>query len=224
MNFSIRAIKYPVFLVLLFQCSGILGQTRFAIFTGPQAITASYHINSIKQRTDPKYGFQLGISAKIEFDTRLFFAPSIYYSLKGYKVSFNQPCYPPDSSAINNNTTVHTLETAPLLQYDFSDKPGHYFLRFGPSLDFQLYGREKFQTVDGTVTTVRRAMPYGFTAYGRYAANAVIHFGYEMTNRFLIYAYYEHGLTNLNNEDAGPNIRYRTAGISFGTYLRKKSK
>lgn len=222
MSFPLRVARYPVFLLLMLQSSGILSQTRFAIFTGPQTVSASYHINGIKQNVDPKYGFQTGISAKIEFDTRLFFAPSIYYSLKGYKVSFNQPCYPPDSAAINNNTTIQTLETAPLLQYDFSDKPGHYFIRFGPSLDFQLYGREKFQKVDGSITTVRRAMPYGFTAYGRYAANAVIHFGYESPKGFLVYAYYEHGLTNLNNEDAGPNIRYHTAGISFGAYLKKK--
>ena len=138
--------------------------------------------------------------------------------MKGYKVTLNQASAPPDLAAINNNTTVHTLETAFLLQYDFSNKPSHIFFKLGPSADFQLFGKEKFDRVDGG--HVSRSMKYGFADYGRYAVSAVLHVGYEMSNKLIFYAYYEYGLSNLNNSDTGPSIQSRVFGITIGKFLK----
>lgn len=198
--------------------SFLVAQTRFNIFAGPQVTTASYTVHGEKQNTQIKPGFQLGVGVKIEFENRLFFSPAIYYSLKGFKVTLDKPANPPDFSAINNNMNVHTLETAFLLQYDFNKNPSHFFIKLGPSLDFQIYGHEKFDCIDGTM--ISRKMNYGFENYGRYAASAVIQAGYELANTLFIYAYYEHGITNLSNADKGPTIQYRATGITIGKFFK----
>ena len=105
------------------------------------------------------------------------------------------------------------------MQYDFSDKPGHFFIKGGPSLDFQLFGREKFNTPSGPV---KRATPFGYDKYGHYLANLILQLGYELKNDFFIYGHYSQGVTDVNNADAGPRIRHRAIGISFGKFLRSK--
>ncbi|MCW3117016.1 MAG: PorT family protein [Chitinophagaceae bacterium] len=193
-------------------------QTRFNLFAGPQLTSASYQVGGAKQSTQLKPGFQLGAGAKIEFENRLFFSPAIYYSYKGYKVVLNKAANPPDPTAIDNNTQIHTLETAFLLQYDFSKNPSHFFFKFGPSLDFQLSGKEKFDRADGS--SISRSMKYSFSGYGRYAASAVLQVGYETSNNLIFYIHYAHGLTNLNNADLGPSIQHRVIGVTVGKYFK----
>lgn len=207
----------PSVFILFFLQSVVSAQTRFNFFAGPQIVTVRYIAGDEKQDVTSKPGFQLGIGAKIEFENHLYFSPAIYYSYKGYKVKLNQPAYPPDPAAINNNTSIHTLETAFLLQYDFSKHPSHFFIKLGPSLDFQLYGWEKFDRIDGM--HVSRKMNYSFTSYGRYAASAIAHVGYEF-NSYIFSLYYEYGLSDLNNADDGPSIKYRMGGISIGRYFK----
>jgi hypothetical protein len=193
-------------------------QTRFVIFAGPQASTVRYAVKDEKQNTDFKFGFQAGVGVKAEFDNNLYFSPAIYYSYKGYKVTLNRAAAPPDVTAIDNDVSVHTLETAFLVQYDFNKHPSHFFIKLGPSLDFQLSGREKFNLVDGS--RVSRNMKFDFSDYGRYAASAILQFGFETSNKFTFYIHYAHGLSNLNNADAGPSIQNRVVGITVGKYLK----
>ena len=195
----------------------IAAQTRFNFFAGAQGTTVRYYVHNIKQDVDVKPGFVVGAGAKIAFENHLYFSPAIYYSYKGYKVKFDGSAYPPDLAAVNNNTSIHTVETAFLLQYDFKNDPSHFFIKLGPSLDFQLVGKEKFDRMDGT--QVSRNMKYDFSSYGRYAASAIVHVGYEFRS-FIVTAYYEYGLTDLNNADDGPSIKYRVAGITIGSYLK----
>lgn len=194
-------------------------QNQVGIFVGPQATTAKYTINGINQTTDTKYGFHLGGVFKVPFEGRLYFTPSAFYSMKGYKVAFNQRAYPPDTLANDNNTTIHTFELAALLQIDFGKKENHLFVRFGPSLDFQLKGKEKFNLKNGTL--VNRDMPFGFDKYGHYGANLLLQFGYETKNGFSVAALYGHGIGSINNADYGPTIRHRVYGLSFGKYLSR---
>lgn len=210
--------KFLLLSIILTKGIFTAAQTRFAFFAGPQASTVHYVVRGSEQSTDFKFGFQAGAGAKIEFDNRLYFTPAIYYSLKGYKVVLKQAAYPPGLLAINNNTTVHTLETAFLLQFDFSNRASHFFLKGGPSLDFQLAGREKFDLDDGS--QINRKMKYGFGDYGRYAASAILQVGYETASRYIFYVHYAHGLANLNNADEGPSVYYRVIGISIGKYLK----
>src|SRR5258705_7773400 len=135
-------------------------QVEFNFFAGPQITKASYKVNDTKQNTDFKIGFQAGIGMKVPFENKLYFAPSLFYSLKGYKVQLNKYTFPPDPDASDNDVTLHTVEIAPLLQFDFSNKPGHFFISFGPSFDFQLYGKEKFNLLTGG--TVKKDMKFGF--------------------------------------------------------------
>lgn len=193
-------------------------QTRFGIFAGPQATSASYHITGKTQDTKFKPGFQAGICFRAPFDSRLFFYPSVFYSMKGYKVNYSLYQYPPDANAKDNNTTFHCVELAGMLQYDFSDQPDHAFLRVGPSLDFQLFGHEKFNLIGGG--TVDRKIPFDFDKYGHYSANMLAHVGYETGSGLMIFAQATIGITNISNVDEGPKIRHRAYGISIGKYLR----
>ena len=64
-------------------------QVQFTIFGGPQATSASYTLEGVKQKTSYKFGGQLGAGMKVPFETRLYFAPALFYSMKGYKVNFH---------------------------------------------------------------------------------------------------------------------------------------
>jgi hypothetical protein len=195
-------------------------QVQFSVFGGPQVTSASYAVSSVKQNTSSKTGFQLGAGMKVPFDTRLFFSPAAFYSMKGYKVKLTLPAYPPDISATDNNTLFHTFELGFLLQYDFNDNPSHWFIKLGPTLDFQLFGNEKFNTSNNGL--VDRKLPFGYDKYGHFSANALLQLGYETKSGFFLFGQYSHGLGNVNNADKGPSIRHRSIGISVGKLFGKK--
>lgn len=201
-------------------CLTGFSQYKTFIFAGVQGNNAKYSIGGIKQNTSFKIGGQAGIGMKIPFEGRLSFVPAVFYSMKGYKVKYNQSSPFPDATAINNSTNIHCVEIAALLQHDFSTDPNHFFIRIGPSLDFQLFGQETFQT--NTNTTVDRKMPFDYDKYGHYSGNAHAHFGYETEKGFFVSAQYTFGLASINNYDLGPQIRHRDIGISVGFYLKKK--
>jgi hypothetical protein len=208
---------FVLFIAFLFSLTAG-AQIRWNLFAGPQATTARYRINDIKQNRENKIGFQAGAGAKVPFEGHLYFSPAIFYSSKGYKVTFNRFAYPPDAAAVNNNTRLHTVETAFLLQYDLNLSPSHTFIKAGPSLDFQLSGREKFKT--NTNTTVDRKMKFSYGDYGHYSANILVQMGYESEKGFIIYWQYTYGLGSINNFDDGPRIRHRAFGLSLGKFLK----
>jgi hypothetical protein len=195
-------------------------QVEYGVFAGPQLTDAHYTIRGNKQETTSKIGVNAGFQMKVPFEGRLSFAPSVMYNLRGYKVKFDRPASPPDSSAIDNNVSFHTFELAFLLQHDFNLKPGHYFFRIGPSLDFVLLGNETFNT--NMNTTVDRQMKFSFADYGAYLASIILQFGYESKNGLYFYAHYNHGLISMNNKDYGPRINNRAIGFSIGKYFKKK--
>jgi hypothetical protein len=210
-KFMKKIIALSLITGIFFQSSA---HSKFGIFAGPQLSTSRYLIEGTKQPTSGKPGFQLGATYLIPVEGKLYFAPAIFYSLKGYKVKFNKQAFPPDTAAIDNNTTIHTVELAALLQYNFSSKENHFFVKAGPSLDFQLFGKEKFTKKNNT--TVDRSMVFNFTHYGHYGASFLFQFGYTTNSGITIFSQYTHGLGNLNNADGGPFIRHRVYGISIG--------
>ena len=206
--------------IILFFTFSANSQVSYGVFAGPQLTGARYTIRDIKQETTSKIGVNAGFQMKVPFEGRLSFAPSIMYNLRGYKVKFDRPAFPPDSSAIDNNTSYHTFELAFLLQHDFNLKPGHFFIRVGPSLDFILAGNETFNT--NMNTTVDRPMKFSFGDYGAYLASVILQFGYEAKKGLFVYAHYNHGLISMNNADNGPYIGNRAVGFTIGKYFKKK--
>lgn len=196
-------------------------QIQYGAFAGPQITDVRYVINGNRQESSIKIGVNAGLQMKIPFEGRLSFSPSIMYNLRGYKVKFDCPVFPPDFSAVDNNTTFHTVELGFLLQHDFKLEPGHLFIRFGPSLDFALFGKEKFHT--NTNQFVDRKMKFGFTDYGHYLASAILQFGYEDKSGLFFYAHYNYSLTTMNNADNGPGIGNRAVGITIGKYFKRSS-
>jgi hypothetical protein len=205
-------------------CTSLKAQKpTFGIFGGPQVSAAKYKIRSVKQETDFVTGAQAGVTLKIPFEANLYFSPAFYYSHKGYKVTFNAPASPPDSLAINNRTSIHTMELAPLLHFDFSNKPSHFFVRLGPAIDFALSGREEFDTREGK--QVKRKMLFSITNhYGPFTAQGILHFGYESEKGLVVFAHYAEGMGSLNNTDRGPLIKHRIAGVSLGWYFNKHAE
>ncbi|MEO5948500.1 MAG: porin family protein [Chitinophagaceae bacterium] len=207
-------------LLIFFIATSAHSQVEFGIFGGPQATSATYKIDETKQKTSYKFGFQVGGMMKVPFEGNLYFAPAAFYSMKGYKVSFNKISIPPDIDAVDNNTTFHNLELAGLLQYDFGANPDHFFLKAGPSLELQLLGNEKFNRSNDV--PVDRKIKFGFADYGHYLFNFLTILGYESSNGFTIYGQYSLGLANIINTDGGPTVRHQAFGISFGKYFNRK--
>ncbi|HEX6334336.1 MAG TPA: porin family protein [Flavisolibacter sp.] len=194
----------------------LAAQVQVALFAGPQATSTHYTVKEVQQPADHKYGGMGGVALKVPFDQNLFFFPAVYYSLKGYQVTLNNPSFPPAEQAVNNNTTVHTVEIAPLLQLDFSKKDAHFFVRMGPSVDFAFYGKERFDTSLNGSQPVERDMIFSFADYGRITAALNVHAGYEVSRGLLVFLHYSHGVGSMNNADGGPKILHRIAGISIG--------
>ena len=195
-------------------------QVQFGIFAGPQVTDVRYIIKGKKQESSIKIGVNVGMQMKVPFENKLSFAPSVMYNLRGYKINkFTGSAFPPDSSAIDINTSFHTIELAFLLQHDFNLEPGHFFIRFGPSLDFALFGNEKFNTINNS--SVDRSMKFSFSDYGHYLASAIVQFGYEAKNGLFVYGHYNYGLTTMNNWDFGPDFGNRAAGLTIGKYFKK---
>lgn len=204
----------------LFISFTVNSQVQFGLFAGPQVTDVRYTITDKRQESSIKIGVNAGLQMKIPFENRLSFSPSVMYNLRGYKVDkFNGIPLLPDATAVNVETTFHTIELAFLLQHDFNLEPGHFFVRFGPSLDFALFGNEKFTTDNNT--KVDRSMKFGFADYGHYLASIIVHLGYETENGLFASAYYNYGLTTMSNRDRGPGINNRAAGVSIGKYLKR---
>jgi hypothetical protein len=207
-------------LILLFAVPA-QGQVVFGFLAGPQATTAKYTVKNVKQPTEFKFGFHAGMNSKIFFENNLFFSPAMSYSLAGYKVTFNRGSFPPDLLAKSNNVTLHQLDVDFLLQYDIGKKPGHFFIKAGPSLSYIFTGTEQFDLITGE--QVKRNMKFGITSdYGPYLGSMVIDLGYETAKGFFIYAHYVHGLTNMSNVDGGPQIINRNIGLTLGSFLKYK--
>ena len=210
--------KICLTLLIIFCSLFSQAQVQFAAYGGPQATSAKYTVNNKKQPTQFKYGIMAGIGAKVPFENQLYFFPAIYYSLKGYKVTLNDPAFPPTEYAKSNNTTIHTVEISPMFQIDLSKNPSHFFLRFGPAVDFAFSGKERFDTVSATGrrAAVERSMVFSFGDYGRFTASGNLHFGYYSKSGWMIFGFYAHGIGSMNNADNGPVILHRIIGLSAG--------
>jgi hypothetical protein len=193
----------------------VSAQVQVVVFAGPQISSARYIIKDEKQATGFKTGIHGGAALKVPFDNNLYFFPALYYSLKGYTVDFNQHASPPSLQALNNNTTLHTIEIAPLFQVDLSRKASHAFIRFGPSIDIAISGHEQFDTAKAA-PPVSRPMVFSFADYGQITASLNLQLGYEVSRGLVISANLLNGVGNLNNADKGPRILHRVYGLSVG--------
>jgi len=212
--------RYLLFACLLLTSCLAVAQVQWVPFAGVQSTSTHYLVRDSKQEATAKTGVMAGLGLKVPFDNQLFFFPSVYYSLKGYKVALKDSSFPPSPLAVNNNTTIHTIEICPMFQVDFNKKPRHMFVRFGPAVDIAISGKETFDTVSADRRgNVSRPMTFAYTEYGRFSASANLHLGYESARGWLLYAYYNHGIGSMNNADRGPKIFHRIYGISFGWLL-----
>src|SRR5215204_4454984 len=113
-------LRFVLLLTLSFAWFSSHAQMEVAAFAGPQITSAKYKVQGQEQAVDYKMGYTVGGGLKVVFDNQLFFFPSLYYSLKGYKVVLKDESFPPSKNALNNNTSIHTVELCPMFQVDFN--------------------------------------------------------------------------------------------------------
>jgi hypothetical protein len=197
---------------VLFFCFRFSSPAQVRLFAGPQQTTAHYSVRNAKQSTDWKSGFSAGFGLINLIEGPLYFSPSLSVSRKGYKVRFDRRAAPPDTAAINNNTSINTVALAPLLQWNLSKKGSGFFLRLGPAVEVAFAGKEMFDKSQNR--SVSRSMRFHPTAYSRTSFFANVHAGFEHRSGIGVFAHYEHGLSSLNNSDNGPLILNRVVGLS----------
>jgi len=207
-------------LLLAFGMGFLKADAQLSIYAGPQLTSAKYFIRDVKQATESKTGFMAGVGLKSFLEGPVYFSPMLYFSRKGYKVTFDRPAFPPDSGAVNNDVTVNTIELAPLVQINFSKKSSYLFLRVGPSFDFNISGHEEFDSLSGKHISRDMKFSFGDYSYATVSVNAQL--GFQHRSGFVLFAHYGYGLGSLNNADYGPRIYHRVAGISLGWKLGKK--
>jgi len=210
-------VKLLGIITLVFLHLACSAQNNYGFFAGAQRTTAHYSIADEKQKTSEKYGAHAGFLIKIPFEKQLYFAPSLYYTQKGFSVNLTKPSFPPGEDAISNDIRVHAIEVAPLFQFDLSPNPSHFFIRLGPALDFIFSGTEKIGLKNGSIE--EKNMKFSFGDYGRITSSANIQVGYETASGYQLWGFYNHGLGSMNNADEGPKIRHRLFGISLGKYF-----
>jgi hypothetical protein len=99
----------------------------------------------------------------------------------------------------------------------------HPFIKFGPSFNFILSGKENYNLATGE--SIDRTMKFSTTnSYGRYNASLLGQFGFETSKGLIIYAYYLRGLISMNNETQGPSIYNSMYGITLGKFLKSKKQ
>jgi hypothetical protein len=213
--------KFVLAFLSLILAGGLYGQmtTTYGVFAGAQATTAKYKVRETEQQTGYKYGPLAGVAIKIPFENHLYFTPSFYYNKKGYSVILKDTSHPPGIDAIANETSIHTIDIAPLFMITMSAKPSHMFVQFGPVFDGVISGNERVTKKDGAI--VERPMKFSFSEYGRITASVVGKVGFESGSGFFIAAQYAHGLGSLNNADGGPSIKHRVFGFMIGKFFNR---
>lgn len=196
-------------------------KTEFGVVAGPQYTTARYFLHGKEQATTGKAGGQLGAVAKIPFEGRFFFTPSLTYSLKGFSVTLTDTSSNPGVDAVANDLRLHTAELSPLFTIYMGRQPERgFYVQFGPSLDLNLAGHENVTVKNGNV--VRRSMSFGGTGYSRLTPSLIVRLGSESKKGFFFNAFFQQGIGSLNNNDFGPAIRHRIAGVGVGKIFYRK--
>lgn len=213
----LRRMRPFLLLLLLLPFGAQAQKPEVHLFAGPQATGARYTIKNAKQEVDPRFGAMAGIGLKVPFENRLTFFPAVYYSMKGYEVQLDRPSFPPSELALDNRTRLHTIEIAPLLQFDLRKGTSYPFIRLGPSVDYALGGRERFTTIRGE--TIDRPMVFSFGDYGLFTAAINAHLGWQWSGGTSLFLHHARGAGSLNNADGGPQIRHRVLGLSLGWKL-----
>ena len=209
-------------LLLLFLFGFTKTNAQLIIFGGPQATSANYSIRDAQQETEHKVGFMGGLGYKTLIEGNFYFSPMVFYSRKGYKVKFDRPAFPPDSGAVNNNTSINTIELAPLVQFNFSKKESYGYLRFGPSFDFNLSGTETFDS--SHTKTITRSMKFDYGTYSHATISMNLQTGFQHKSGFTAYVFYNFGVSSFNNADYGPKIFHRVGGLALGWRLGKSQE
>src|SRR5829696_1370800 len=177
-------MKPGIFSFLLLLCLFSFSKTKaqLTVFGGPQITSAKYSIRDADQKTESKTGFMAGVGLKSWIEGPVYFSPMLYFSRKGYKVTFDRPAFPPDSGAVNNNTSINTIELAPIIQINFSKKASYAFLRLGPSFDFNISGHEEFDST--TNKHISRDMAFSFGDYSHATVILNAHLGFQHVSGF----------------------------------------
>jgi len=195
-------------------------KTQYGFLGTLKTGTTSYTVRGAAQKTSFVPGAGIGVLAKIPFEGPLYFTPSLSFSAKGFQVVLTDTASNPGIDVTRNNARLYVMELAPLLTLYLQQKGTQPFVQFGPVIDVAGFGTEQIRLNSGQ--NLSRTMKFAPDAYGRITAGLMVRLGVETPKGVFLSAQYQHGLGSQNNADLGPDIRYRTIGLSFGKIFNRK--
>jgi hypothetical protein len=219
---TLKIIMKKIVFILVFAITAFTSyaQTKIAIKGGVNYSGARVYFKkeianeNIKQPSDYKTGFGLGVHLELPFEGALFFNPSFMYNMRGYTYT---PTYG-DTTKYDN--TIHYFDISPMLSVHTKQKgKGKFVVSAGPVLGFALSGTEK--TTTNNITTSKK-MKFAFSGgYGAVDLGLKGGIGFQ-TNKVLIEAQYYYGAANINNrsEFDHRNIQNRMFSLNIGYFIK----
>ncbi|MEO5682179.1 MAG: porin family protein [Chitinophagaceae bacterium] len=204
------------FLVAALLCFSMCtsAQIQWALKAGGQINDASYKRDGAKIATGSVAGFNAAVLARIYFDDKVAFVTGIQYSAKGFTVK----TLPGDTQ---RTYRLNYVEIPILLQIDLSAKRGEgLYCKLGPTIGIGLHGKETHTGMNGMEVRNKAKLSLTGNYFGLFDASLNAALGYSFTQKFFAEAMYAYGVGNINNDQAGPNIKNRVLSLSVGYFLR----
>lgn len=208
-------MKYLITGLLALVLSSSSAQSRFGIQAGYNHNTARIHTLNTKQSTGYVPGFNIGARFKTAFEPPLHFVGVVSYNMRGYT-------YKPVGASITKiQTTIHYIDIAPMLNYDFNSLSDDHHVSFtaGPVMGIAFSGRQKI-TENGVTTS--SPMKFSFSDNYGYASFAIhTALSYHFNNKFIEGSYHL-GISSINNNEEidETNIKNRGFAITLGYWLK----
>ena len=193
-------------------------QVKYTIFGGANLNNALFKTTSYgpTEKTSATYGYHVGIGRKFYIEDNVIFSTGAIGMLKGYQVNRGRV----DTATIN--TQYYSVEVPFLLQLNLGKKDTKPYFAFGPSLGFNLSGKDKVTKANGVATTTN--MVFSFSDYARYEGSLNAIFGVQTKWGLFIEAKWMHGLGTIWNVDDSWVIKPRVASLTLGYTFGKTKK
>ena len=171
---------------------------------------------TIKQKTDPKFGFLIGVVAEVPFGSSINFRPELNFIQKGHKFSETT-----NGGTSTDKVTLNYIELPLNFVYNAPAGSGTVFFGAGPSFGFGISGKDKTTETNSpeVITDIKFDGKMNSTSNDNkihlkgfdYGANILA--GYKMASGISLNIGYTFGFANIIADN---NITYKNiGGLSF---------
>ena len=188
-------------------------QTKIAIKAGYNYSFARVYFNDIKQPSDSKNGYGIGILFKAPIEGVVHFSPYIAFNSRGFVIR------PLADTFKKAEFSIQYIDFVPALSFDLPTGGNSFDISVGPVFGFTSFGHQKV-TNNNDVTTSKK-LTFGYGSYGWIDIGLSGSLGYHMKKVFFEAGYFL-GLANINNDESNipQNIRNRMVSLNIGYYIK----